>query len=223
MMSSSMQFGNKCLVCLDDLHGRSICLCPGACTRYAAMSPIEPSAGTPHLHIRAMRCKICRAALTIESESMCPSCEDRKFLERMQTIRTAKPTRDELREFFAGRCLGASAAGCSGSSTRNVQGTTVDYTVLHFDSFKPASRGLSHYVGASRVRSKLRRYEHVAPQVLNPWATVSAGNESVASYMGSSSHGPYGQGIAASRHAETMLPDLVDESSSSSSSSGTVL
>ena len=68
-------------------------------------------------------------------------------------------------------------------------------------------------------RSKLRRYEHVGPQVLNVagvspihecsnkalWSTTVKGNKSVAFYSEFCSNDAYRQGIAGSRHAETML------------------
>ena len=68
-------------------------------------------------------------------------------------------------------------------------------------------------------RTKLRRYEHVAPQVLNVggvspihecsnkalWSTTTKGNKSVAFYSEFCSKDAYRQGIAGSRHAETML------------------
>ena len=68
-------------------------------------------------------------------------------------------------------------------------------------------------------RSKLRRYEHVGAQVLNVagvspihecsnkalWSTTVKGNKSVAFYSEFCSNDAYRQGIAGSRHAETML------------------
>ena len=68
-------------------------------------------------------------------------------------------------------------------------------------------------------RSKLRRYEHVGPQVLNVagvspihecsnkalWSTTVKGNKSVAFYSEFCSNDAYRQGIARSRHAEAML------------------
>ena len=68
-------------------------------------------------------------------------------------------------------------------------------------------------------RSKLRRYEHTAPQVLNVagvspihecsnkalWSTTMKGNKSVAFFSEFCSTDAYRQGIAGSRHAETML------------------
>ena len=68
-------------------------------------------------------------------------------------------------------------------------------------------------------RTKLRRYEHTAPQVLNVagvspihecsnkslWASTMKGNKSVAFYSEFCSEDAYRQGVAGSRHAETML------------------
>ena len=68
-------------------------------------------------------------------------------------------------------------------------------------------------------RTKLRRYEHVAPQVLNVggvspihecsnkalWSTTTKGNKSVAFYSEFCSKDAYRQGIAGSRHAETYV------------------
>ena len=68
-------------------------------------------------------------------------------------------------------------------------------------------------------RQCLRRYEHVAPQVLSPdgvspvhecsnlqlWKFASDGNKGVEFFSEFCSKDPYRQGIAGSRHAETML------------------
>ena len=68
-------------------------------------------------------------------------------------------------------------------------------------------------------RTKLRRYEHTAPQVLNVsgvspihecsnkalWSSTMKGNKSVAFFSEFCSSDAYRQGIAGSRHAETML------------------
>ena len=59
-------------------------------------------------------------------------------------------------------------------TTRKAQGSSVDYAVLYFDLFRPASRGFA-YVGASRVRhhtglyyfGKMRRSDWLSTLLLN--------------------------------------------------------